>query len=49
MKRETTKIKEAMERNTNLFIKGKRTKTEYTRIDDKLHQRLFRYMKKKKK
>jgi len=48
MKRETTKIKEAMQRNTTLFIKGRRSKKEYTRIDDNLHKRLFKVMKKRR-
>jgi len=47
MKRETTKIKEAMGKNTTLFIKGKRSKKVYLKVDDNLHDRLFKALKKK--
>jgi len=46
MKRETTKIKEEMGKNTSLFIKGKRTKKAYLKRDDVLHNRLFKVLKK---
>ena len=47
MKSEITKIKEGMVKNTNLFIKGKRSKNVYERVDDNLHDRLFKALKKK--
>jgi len=46
MKRETTKIKEAMGKNTTLFIQGKRSKKVYEKVDDNLHKRLFKALKK---
>jgi len=47
MKRQTTRIKEAMAKNTTMFIHGRRSKKQYLKIDDNLHERLFKVMKKK--
>lgn len=47
MKSEISKIKEGMVKNTNLFVKGKRSKKVYEKVDDNLHKRLFKALKKK--
>ena len=49
MKRQTTRIKEAMGKNTTMFIQGRRSRKQYLKIDDDLHKRLFKVMKKKGK
>jgi len=49
MKDTPTKIKKEMGKNTTLFIDGKRSKKDYMKKDDELHDRLFKVLKKRKK
>ena len=49
VKSEPSRVKDAMGKNTSLFIQGKRSRKKYLETDDKLHDRLFRALKKKGK